>query len=68
MYYSKGTGVTWEETVKTTILNEKINAYYEESVDSLFDSINVKSFAVKWAVNGAVKHIEKILAYSASNV
>lgn len=67
MYYSKGSGVTWEETVKTAILNEKVNTYYTEKVDVLFDSVNINSLAVKWAVSAEVKHIEKLLAYSASN-
>ena len=67
MYYSKGVGITWEETVRTTILNEKIEKFYSESVDVLLKSVNVNSLAVKWAINGEIKHIEKLLAYSASN-
>ena len=67
MYYSKATGVTWEENVKTMILNEAVEKLYAENIDVITNSINVNSFALKWAVSAETKHIEKVLAYSASN-
>ena len=67
MYYSKATGVTWTENVKSMILSEASEKLYEENVNVLLDSINADSLTIKWAMNGETKHIEKILAYSATN-
>lgn len=67
MYYSKATGVTWSENVKSMILSEAIEKLYAENVDVITNSINVNSLALKWAVNAETKHIEKLLAYSASS-
>ncbi len=67
MYYSKATGVTWSETVKSMILSEAVEKLYAENVDVITNSINVNSLALKWAVNAETKHIEKLLAYSASS-
>lgn len=67
MYYSKATGVTWTENVKSMLLNEAVEKLYAESVNVLTDSIKVDSLALKWAMNAETKHIEKLLAYSASN-
>lgn len=67
MYYSKATGVTWTENVKTMILNEAVEKLYAENIDVLTDSIKVNSFALKWAMSAETKHIEKVLAYSASS-
>lgn len=67
MYYSKATGITWEENVKTMILNEAVEKLYAENIDVLTDSIKVNSFALKWAMSAENKHIEKVLAYSASS-
>ncbi len=67
MYYSKATGVTWSENVKSMILSEAVEKLYAENIDVLTDSIKVNSFALKWAMNAETKHIEKLLAYSASN-
>ncbi len=67
MYYSKATGVTWSENVKSMILSEAVEKLYAENIDVLTDSINVNSLALKWAMSSETKHIEKLLAYSASN-
>lgn len=67
MYYSKATGVTWEENVKTTLLNEAFEKLYAETIDVFTSSIKADSLTLKWAVNAETKHIEKLLAYSASN-
>ena len=67
MYYSKATGVTWSENVKSMILSEAIEKLYAENIDVITNSINVNSLALKWAVNAETKHIEKLLAYSASS-
>lgn len=67
MYYAKATGVTWSETVKSTILNEKIEAFYAENIDTLTASVKADSLVTKWAVNAETKHIEKLLALSSSN-
>lgn len=67
MYYSKSTGVTWTENVKSIILNEATEKLYAENIDVLINSIKIDSPALKWAVNAETKHIEKLLAYSASN-
>ena len=67
MYYSKATGVTWSENVKSMILSEAVEKLYAENIDVLTDSIKVNSFTLKWAMNAETKHIEKVLAYSASS-
>ena len=67
MYYSKATGVTWSENVKSMILSEAVEKLYAENIDVITNSINVNSLALKWAVNAETKHIEKLLAYSASS-
>lgn len=67
MYYAKAVGVSWEEAVKSVIVDEKINAFYTEKIDTLLASVNAKSLTMKWAVNAEIKHIEKTLAYSASS-
>lgn len=67
MYYSKATGVTWTENVKSMILNEAIEKLYAENIDVLLESIKVDSLSLKWAVSAETKHIEKLLAYSASS-
>lgn len=67
MYYSKATGVTWEENVKTALLNEKLEKLYEESIYALADSVKANSLVLKWAVNSETKHIEKLIAYSSTN-
>ena len=67
MYYSKATGVTWSENVKSMILSEAVEKLYEENVNVITNSIKADSLALKWAMNAETKHIEKLLAYSASN-
>lgn len=67
MYYSKATGVTWQENVKTTLLNESLEKLYADNIDVLTASIKADSLILKWAVNAETKHIEKLLAYSSSN-
>ncbi len=67
MYYAKATGVKWSETVKSTILNEKIEAFYAENIDKLTASVKSDSLVTKWAMNTETKHIEKLLALSSSN-
>lgn len=67
MYYSKATGVTWSENVKSMILNEAVQKLYSENVDVITNSIKADSLVLKWAVSAETKHIEKLLAYSASN-
>ncbi len=67
MYYSKATGVTWSENVKSIILSEAVQKLYSENVDVITNSIKADSLVLKWAVSAETKHIEKLLAYSASN-
>ena len=67
MYYSKAKGVSWEESVKTTIVNEKIEAFYTEKVDALITSVDANSLVLKWAMSAENKHISKQLAYSAAS-
>lgn len=67
MYYVKGNGTTWYETVKNDIFTENFNAAFESVINPRVDSVNMTSLVLKWAVNAQCKHIEKHIAYYAAS-
>lgn len=66
MYSVNPHGETWKETIKTEILNDATNKLIEEIDTNYIDTINMNNPLLKWAFNAQSKHINTILARSAS--
>lgn len=62
MYYVSGTGVAWSGSIKSEIVSDQYNAYFDDVTAKYVDSFNFGSYILNYAVKKQCKQISKIVA------
>ena len=61
MFYSKGNGVSWSDTVKKTLLADQYSDFFSKEVDEKVKNVNLDSAVLNWTTKGELKLIKTII-------